>query len=79
MFYALGRRFTVSIMPVDINCSGSGAWGEVAVGVGIVEDGWYNDAGISELLFDGRHVYLRYISKCYAREDVTALTSCDIE
>jgi len=50
--------FTVRIMPVDINCSRSSAWGEVAVRVGIVEDGWYNDAGISELLFDGRHVYL---------------------
>jgi len=55
--------FTISIMPVDINCSRSSAWGEVAVRVSIVEDGWYNDAGIPELLFDGRHVYLWYVSE----------------
>jgi hypothetical protein len=50
---------TIAIKTVYVDCSRSGAWGEVAVGVGIVEDGWYNNAGVSELLFDGRHVHLR--------------------
>jgi hypothetical protein len=45
-------------MAVYVNSSDSGARSEVTVRVGVVEDGWYNNSGVSEFLFDRRHVHL---------------------
>jgi hypothetical protein len=45
-------------MAVYVNSSYSSARSEVTVRVGVVEDGWYNNSGVSEFLFDRRHVHL---------------------
>jgi hypothetical protein len=68
------------IRTVYIDCSRSGAWSEITVRVGIVEDGWYDDSSVSELLFNSRHVYLRYVSKFWSvREHIIASISCDMK
>jgi hypothetical protein len=67
-------------MPVDIDCSRSGARSKVTVWVGVIEDGWYNDSGVSESFFDSRHIHLQYVSKfqCH-KEHIKASTRFSVD
>jgi hypothetical protein len=53
-----GSHLTISVIAIYVDSSRPSAGGKVAVRVGVVEDGWYNNPGVSEFLLDRRHVHL---------------------